>query len=791
MPNYINVNTVNLNSNMFANNKTVVNVDLRNTSWTNNSMHNAFKNCINLQSITNINNNVTSMCDTFSECTSLVNAPIIPNSVTNMRGTFRRCINLINTPAIPNSVTDMRGTFYNCYSLINVSAIPNSVTGIFQTFRSCINLVNAPTIPNSVTDMYEAFHCCISLVNAPEIPNSVTNMGWTFEDCINLVNAPIIPNSVTDMNHTFYGCRNLVNAPEIPDSVLYMNRTFVGCTNLINVPKISNSVVKMDAVFDNCRSLIEAPAIPNSITNIPSVFRCCYNLVNAPVIPDSITNMADTFRYCSNLVNIPKISNRVDDIVWTFSGCSNLVNAPTIPNSVTNMHGTFDGCRNLIGNIYIQSNRVTNAMRCFNSTTLTKNIYIPFAYENSEYTPTYNSFIAAGYDELGTQHGVYLKDINLLPSTVTLTVNTTPVDATVTFNTGTISGHSVTVPYNTEVSYTVSKEGYKTSETYTHTVTQDETINAPELEPDEPEVELLLDDETKILPAGTYKYICIGGGASGQNAINSSRSVTTTQTRLSGGTGGMGGGSGYITYGDFTLDEDTEISFTVGKGGVQTSTFGSGAPIAGGASTITKVSDSSVLGTASGGIINSSMVGVKSSSGGSGGAAQSGMYANYQLNGYSSRGPSDGHNGGIGGGNGQPHAYQTDEDAAVWVKESGKGYYNTVKSYANNAGVKGSPGTSGGGGIGVSAVQDIITVDFINNMDDTKLQTLYNSIGGGGSGGAATVYDTDTIAGSGGAGGGGGGWFAGEDGAIKSDITTRQATGGNGGDGAILYIKAS
>ena len=51
-------------------------------------------------------------------------------------------------------------------------------------------------------------------------------------------------------------------------------------------------------------------------------------------------------------------------------------------------------------------------MRCFNSTTLTKNIYIPFAYENSEYTPTYNSFIAAGYDELGTQHGVYLKDIN-------------------------------------------------------------------------------------------------------------------------------------------------------------------------------------------------------------------------------------------------------------------------------------------------------------------------------------------------------------------------------------------
>ena len=269
----------------------------------------------------------------------------------------------------------------------------------------------------------------------------------------------------------------------------------------------------------------------------------------------------------------------------------------------------------------------------------------------------------------------------------------------------------------------------------------------------EPTVEIILNDTTTTLTAGTYKYICIGGGASGQNAINSSQSVTTTQTRKSGGAGGMGGGSGYITYGDFTLDEDTEISFTVGKGGVQTNVLGSGAPIAGGASTITKVSDSSVLGTADGGKLDYSRTILKSSSGGSGGAAQSGRYANYALNNYSSRGPSNGHNGGIGGGNGQPHAYQTDEDAAVWANESGKGYYNAVKSYANNAGVKGSPGTSGGGGIGVSAIQDIITVDFINNMDDTKLQTLYNSIGGGGSGGAATVYDTDTIAGSGGAGG--------------------------------------
>lgn len=63
-----------------------------------------------------------------------------------------------------------------------------------------------------------------------------------------------------------------------------------------------------------------------------------------------------------------------------------------------------------------------------------------------------------------------------------LTVNTTPSDATVTFSTGTVSGHECTVPYNTQVTYTISKSGYTTSQEYSKTVTQNETINAPALE---------------------------------------------------------------------------------------------------------------------------------------------------------------------------------------------------------------------------------------------------------------------------------------------------------------------
>ena len=661
---------------------------------------------------------------------------------------------------------------------IQVNAITNTTYQNNQNIRS-VNLNYKPWINNN---MYNAFQNCSNLQNVTNINNNIINMYHTFYNCISLVNAPIIPNSVTNMAYTFAFCSNLVNASVIPNSVTDMKWTFTFCEKLVNVPEISNSVTTMASTFQHCSNLVNAPVIPNSVIDMSSTFAFCNKLVNAPIIPNSVTNMGLTFISCSNLTNIPEIPNSVTNMNSTFGGCRSLVNAPIIPNSVTNMNSTFEFCYNLVGNINILSNQITDATNCFANTTLTKNVYIPYTYENSVNTATYNAFINAGYDENGTSCGVYLKDINA-SIMYTLTINPTPTDAIVTLTADgyTQEGNSITVKKGTEVTYIISKTGYITSPTYTKVVTQDETIEAPALTPNTPM--LITNTETKTLPAGTYKYICIGGGASGQNAVNSSNPKIGSNFAQAGGMGGMGGGSGYITYGEFTLDENTEINFTVGKGGIQTSALSGGAPIAGEASTITKVSDGSILGTASGGIINSSIAGVKSSSGGSGGAAQSGRYASYQLNGYSSRGPSDGHNGGLGGGNGEAH---TNEDAAVWTHQSGTGFYNTTKSYGNNAGIKGSPGTSGGGGIGVSAIQDIITNEFVSTMDDTKLQTLYNSIGGGGSGGGATVYDMNTIAGSGGAGGGGGGWFAGEAGAIKSTITTRQATGGNGGDGAII-----
>jgi len=60
----------------------------------------------------------------------------------------------------------------------------------------------------------------------------------------------------------------------------------------------------------------------------------------------------------------------------------------------------------------------------------------------------------------------------------TLTINPTPNNATVTFSTGTVSGNTVSVPYNTTVNYTVSKNGY-VSASGSRTLTSNISVSVP------------------------------------------------------------------------------------------------------------------------------------------------------------------------------------------------------------------------------------------------------------------------------------------------------------------------
>lgn len=172
--------------------------------------------------------------------------------------------------------------------------------------------------------------------------------------------------------------------------VVFRNNFIVNSVDCSNVKWWGNSLYY---AFDNCRNL-------TAVSNIHS----------------NITNMEGTFKNCQNLTYVESLPPQTTYLNAAFHNCTNLTTIPSIPDSVKYMGRTFYECTNLAGNIYIYSNQVINADSCFNNTTLQKNVYIPFTYENGEYTKTYNSFTSLGYDTTGTLDGVYLKDIAHIPS---------------------------------------------------------------------------------------------------------------------------------------------------------------------------------------------------------------------------------------------------------------------------------------------------------------------------------------------------------------------------------------
>jgi len=427
----------------FAGNKLIESVDLNNSYCLSSIL--SFANCTNLTSVTNFGYVETV---NFYNCDGLINIPALPNSVT--RCDFSYCNNiptiidcndlppnltwlcfrdtnltdisnlpnsitslsysfagsdLVNIDSLPNNVNNLRYTFMNCTNLVNAPEIPNSVTSMYYTFTGCTNLVNAPVIPDSVTNMTYAFSGCSSLVCIPSLSNNITDLSSTFTLCKSLVDAPVIPNGVTNMQSAFGSCSNLVNAPVIPNSVTNLYDTFGDCTNLVDAPAIPNSVIDMERTFEGCTNLINAPTIPNSVTGLYFTFSQT-NIASIPVIANSVTNIDYAFHVCPNLTNVSNIPDSVTSMTHAFSDCYNLTTVSDIPSSVTNMTTTFWNSANLVGTMNIHSANVTAADLCFfiydapRPSTLT--VHVP---ANST---TYNTFVAAGYNDQGTKDGVIL-----------------------------------------------------------------------------------------------------------------------------------------------------------------------------------------------------------------------------------------------------------------------------------------------------------------------------------------------------------------------------------------------
>ena len=252
------------------------------------------------------NRNITSV--TFGHGVTVANG--------NMSNMFVNCLGLNRVSGIPNNVTNMSWTFWGCYNLSEPPVLPANLQNMYWTFRSCRNLPASPEIPESVTNMVGTFYGCENRLTAvPVIPNGVTDLSHTFRWChnLNVASMPKLHNNITNLSFTFTNIW-IKKAPEIPESVKSMRATFAGCLYLTTPPSIPINVTDMGKTFDECVRLTSTPEIPENVTNMACTFRYCRSLTTAPNIPSNVTNMVNTFCNCTNLTgNIYIKSNRINN----------------------------------------------------------------------------------------------------------------------------------------------------------------------------------------------------------------------------------------------------------------------------------------------------------------------------------------------------------------------------------------------------------------------------------------------------------------------------------------------
>ena len=128
-------------------------------------MHNSFRDCTNLESLTQIPEGVQKMKYCFAGCTNLKESPSLPSSLTEMDYTFEKCESLTTMPSIPPSVTAMSHCFEGCTALITVSSLPSTLQYMDQCFLGCSALTTAPDVPASVKDLEQCFLACTKLTS--------------------------------------------------------------------------------------------------------------------------------------------------------------------------------------------------------------------------------------------------------------------------------------------------------------------------------------------------------------------------------------------------------------------------------------------------------------------------------------------------------------------------------------------------------------------------------------------------------------------------------------------------
>lgn len=471
-------------------------------------MYGTFSSCKSLVTPPIIPNSVTTMGSTFAYCTGLSSYPVFPEHITSFSYMFQGCTQFTTFYQVPENTTYMYGIFSGCTNMTGSYNIPSTVEGdISYAFSGCTKLSGSITIPENVTNCYSTlqsctnlseviFNCtntclnyccnnCTNLINVTFNCNNVNNTWYSFRNCTSLTNVSGYIGG-GNIGWIFQNCQNITNCNLTLGDIYNGSLSFSNCRNLSNVNLTINSVYNANSFFENCTKLnsfielngvkyldetyvgISIPTLPpqiaNTVTSMNGTFENCTNLTTMPDLLNctNLQYLGYTFANCTKLVNTTSIPETVVGMYRTFANCTNLVTAPVIPNKVGQIDYLFQGCTNLTGNIYIMSEKA-NMMyaRSFQNTSLQKNVYFPYTYNNGVHTIAYNSFTNY-YDENGTTDGVYLKPafmyLNMsLPTNSTLYINgevvTNAQQLTIREDTDYILVKEGFVPYTKHITY--------------------------------------------------------------------------------------------------------------------------------------------------------------------------------------------------------------------------------------------------------------------------------------------------------------------------------------------------
>lgn len=278
----------------------------------------AFRNCLNLTSIS------------------------LPEGVTIIGGSAFSGCTALRGIVIPESVLEVEpAAFYYCQSLSSFGGKFASPDGEFLIVNGILVAValglsaEEITIPIEVTSIGEWAVANYSSLKTANLPKSISRIGeWAFNGCVELTSINI-PEGITSIeSHTFNGCRSLTQI-HIPDGVEIIGESaFQSCRGLVSI-SIPETVISIgNHAFYRCSALTSVN-LPKTLAGIEeSVFSGCTSLNNV-VIPNATWYIGPgAFSGCSSLTSMTIPEKVVFIDYGAFSSCSGLNELIVLPDQV-------------------------------------------------------------------------------------------------------------------------------------------------------------------------------------------------------------------------------------------------------------------------------------------------------------------------------------------------------------------------------------------------------------------------------------------------------------------------